>query len=155
MKDNKLISMVEFVLNLKCGLHPLEEYDVFTWHNLTNGYANFLNTPLNIGMFVPAVKVGGEWKVLEEPKHYKKWLNKLNNPYNLSSEKYKIFDEAKDNVIFEGCKVENREGTYFVYIDTMAMPIWASWLDEKTIQDLIKYKPTLTKYGSEVSGLNR
>ena len=92
----KLVSMIDRVDNLKCGLQPFEEVDVFTWHNLIKQYANFLNQPLNLGMFVPAIEVKGKWVVLEHPD------NMVFIDVMQQSEYLKQYQLAKDKTLFKG-----------------------------------------------------
>lgn len=135
----ELISMVDFVLTE----NATNNYG-HTLGRILN-YAEFLNTPLNIGMFVPAVKVDGKWVVLEKPKEEnyifgvgdkpRKMI--LDHQYNKDLEQYQ---KAKDNVLFEGKEI--------------VVNIW-EFYENKTIQSLIKHKYTLTKKGLEISGLNR
>jgi hypothetical protein len=143
---NELISMVELIDQYR-GKFYTKSYNDLTIEmvqklDLYENYANFLNTPLNISMFVPSIKVGDKWKVLENPN-----LNmNLKNP----DFKHLEYQTAKDNVIFEGCYIDEW-GT----IITRWRVLYIEDLKDSTIQDLIKYKPTLTKKGLEVSGLNR
>ena len=156
MKENRLISMVEFVLIPKHNYYGYkgQSYGAFHYnHNIRlEKYANFLNQPLNISMFVPAVFDGGKWVVLEDPN-----LNmNLTNP----ELKHQQYQQAKDKVIFEGWKFKEVTEVGIVIIDNKDKVL--TWVDEDksfffwcgyTIQDLIKYKPTLTKYGQQQSGL--
>jgi hypothetical protein len=95
---NELISMVELIDQYR-GKFYTKSYNDLTIEmvqklDLYENYANFLNTPLNISMFVPSIKVGDKWKVLENPN-----LNmNLKNP----DFKHLEYQTAKDNVIFEG-----------------------------------------------------
>ena len=61
MKENRLISMVEFVDRQAENYE--NEHECFYF---CVDYAKFLNQPLNIGQFVPAFFDGGKWVVLEE-----------------------------------------------------------------------------------------
>ena len=87
-------------------------------------------------MFVPAIKVVDEWEVLREPIDY--------YPYGKSLDEVHQYQTAKDNVIFEGFEVDNDFSSIVKNSERdFAMPI--PLLNKGTIQDLIKYKPTLTK----------
>jgi len=96
MKDNKLISMVEFVLENqknrtedwrhKEGYHS--ECNTAMLVNVYN-YANFLKQPLTLGMFVPC-DLGN---VLEEPNCPSQYMGKQSY-----ADRYK---KAKERVLFE------------------------------------------------------
>lgn len=161
---NELISMVDFVQWIK--FEPPKTDESHSNHfgykfGAVCKYANFLNTPLNISMFVPAIKVGDKWEVLEE-------FNVV--PYNGHTDscdclecnkmykQYEQYQTAKDNVIFEGFYIVSGDCD-LLYSGRQSFGIETNldwkYYDGQTIQDLIKYKPTLTKKGLYVSGLNR
>ena len=143
MKENRLISMVEFVDRQAENYE--NEHECFYF---CVDYAKFLNQPLNIGQFVPAVFDGGKWVVLEEPKDYERylmmesddnWIQLFGDWYN----KCRQYQQAKDNVIFEGWEMTVYvHGVWWVEKDGYCVKSDNKW----TIQDLIKYKPILTKY---------
>ena len=133
--------------------------------DLYENYATFLNTPLNISQFIPAIKVGDKWEVLEMPEDYDTWINFKRDNIYLSLNTWndcEQYQTAKDNVIFEGFEWENTSFKYEVFFrhGITSLEITTKCIKQihvesiKTIQDLIKYKPTLTKKGLEVSGLN-
>lgn len=150
---NELISMVDFVLATgETSINDIDDWDL--WNSIYD-YATFLNTPLNISMFVPAIKVGNEWEVLEMPEigRGKKYSvqDKSIKSQIWHSEWHKRreqYQTAKDNVIFEGFDIDGK------FISHNQVSYLIDRLHYNTIQDLIKYKPTLTKKGVEVSGLN-
>lgn len=158
---NKLISMVDRVLNWEYDPTKSVDSQYFNKFRDYEKYATFLNTPLNLSMFVPAIKVGDIWEVLEEPnmRDYaepdKIVLECSHNRYLIDCEQYQ---KAKDNVIFEGWTLANETQSVWAVYDSENRLAFikenGECLDEKTIQDLIKYNPTLTKKGLEVSGLN-
>ena len=96
----ELISMVDFVLGMNNHLKGNSDsrLEVLSFWKCIK-YAEFLNTPLNISMFVPAIKVVDEWEVLREPIDY--------YPYGKSLDEVHQYQTAKDNVIFEGFEVDN------------------------------------------------
>ena len=160
MKEKELISMVEFVLkqdetliNPKSSTEHSDKLELS--YNLIQLYAEFLNQPLNICQFVPAVFDGGKWVVLEEPKDYERylmmesddnWIQLFGDWYN----KCRQYQQAKDNVIFEGWEMTVYvHGVWWVEKDGYCVKSDNKW----TIQDLIKYKPILTKYGQQQAGL--
>jgi hypothetical protein len=122
-------------------------------------YMHFLNQPLNLGMFVPAIEVGGKWEVLEMPNKFEDWMMGAYFPSSKSHIKQlEQYQQAKDTVLFEGFEVEKniyiRNGlltTFFL----RGNEIWEINRKFKTISDLIKYAPTLTAKGQELSGLNK
>lgn len=103
MKNRKLVSMVEFVLD-----GPKEETTLDLNRSKTilyrrmrkcQNYANFLNTPLELGMFVPCDEDGN---VLEESnKHSDRGQFVRDKEHE---RKIKQYQEAKENVLFEGFK---------------------------------------------------
>ena len=147
---NELISMVSFTLTHESN--SISECLEGLWN-----YAKFLNQPLNISMFVPAIKVEDKWEVLEMPKECdlnSSWSDITNAYYDIPQ-----YQTAKDNVIFEGWTLANETQSVWAVYDSdnrlVFMKEDGKCLDGKTIQDLIKYKPTLTKKGLDDSGLNR
>lgn len=158
MNKNELISMVDFVL---MGIRECYK-DTFEYNTQ---YANFLNQPLNISMFVPAIFEGGKWIVLEMPEHFFEWstrtLGTTLSEYELhiASPECQQYQTALDNVIFKGFECEairERCGNVFYLVkDSDGGNIYVSWNNSKTIQDLIKYKPKLAPRGMEQSGLNK
>ena len=97
----KLISMTDFVLEQYAIITVIDEInDAKKLLNKIFNYANFLNQPLKLEMFVPCDEDGN---VLEEPKNYKQWERKaLNTPYDLDLIKYEQYQQAKEKVLFEG-----------------------------------------------------
>ena len=151
----KLVSMINFVYSLDDNSHTVLG-DAFKYC-LVREYANFLNQPLNLGMFVPAIEVEGKWEVLEEP-----------ICYGVGDEQYygsrmDEYQQAKDRVLFEGFEYKKTKDEYqFCFVESEKLNIvWdyntVIFPDRscKTINDLIKYAPTLTAKGQELSGLNK
>lgn len=176
MKKNELISMVDFVFrcdNLYPPMNELEVTNTVHEYGKIKNYANFLNQQLNISQFVPAIKVGDEWEVLEMPEYRdtKGMSNAYSIDFNLGfDEAMEEYQTAKDNVIFEGFKVKwcksQLDGEEFFGVTLNGQ--WcggydnfiSSYLkDDETVNGLNNLKgkliPTLTKNGVEVSGLNR
>lgn len=140
-------------------------------------FKDFLNQPLNISMFVPAIFEGGKWVVLEKPyegqfeievntkcsgwaylKRDKehgdfRYYDKI--AYLKAVEQYKT---ALDNVIFEGFTSANTTKNVYQIYDNNYRLVFnkkkGTCLDGTTIQDLIKYSPTLTAKGLKDSGIN-
>ena len=158
----KLVSMIDFVLN-KEQARTEDEYFKEGFYSDCNArilsqifnYATFLNQHLNLGMFVPAIEVDGKWEVLEKPKESKYCLGDIHSGYfRRDLEQYQ---QAKDKVLFEGFELGNTTTqSYAVYNDDSRLIFSKDsnlCLDEKTINDLIKYAPTLTAKGQQLSGL--
>ena len=156
----KLVSMIDFVYSLDDNSHTVLG-DAFKYC-LVREYANFLNQPLNLGMFVPAIEVEGKWEVLEEP-----------ICYGVGDEQYygsrmDEYQQALDKVLFEGFELTKVDdlGYYDLRNEAAIIEVYNP-LDAETefldildnglykISDLIKYAPTLTAKGQELSGLNK
>jgi hypothetical protein len=135
--------------------------------NITN-YATFLNQPLNLGMFVPAIEVDGKWEVLDEPKNCVTNEDEKNICDSFCGNKlcdityHEQYQLAKDRVLFEGFEVEEYKGTYtLIQVETTKYWTFTNFNDRfkslglETIEDYVKYAPTLTAKGQELSGLNK
>jgi hypothetical protein len=148
--EKKLISMVDFVLNIG---KTIEKYSytptMFNYKKiaLIEKYATFLNQPLNLGMFVPAIEVDGKWEVLEEPESLKGFYETDKDGMIQERKDVKQYQTALDKVLFEGFRVEGK------FISNYQLSYLIDRLDYITIQDLIKYAPTLTAKGLKDSGL--
>lgn len=53
------------------------------------------------------------------------------------------FQQAKQRVIFEGCKSE-KKGDWYIITDSNNSNVWVSWNNSKTIEDLIPNNLTIT-----------
>ena len=109
----------------------------------------FGKQPLNISMFIPAKLVDVKWVVLITPTE--------DNPIYWSQE-YLL---AQSNVLFEGFEVKTHS-LYSVSIvdkDNVLHPFWEKdneWILSKgifTIEDLVRFKPTLTTTAKKQIGL--
>jgi len=112
----------------------------------TSDYANFLNQPLNISMFVPAKLVDGEWVVLKEPKGVKCCSGILKDCYcrgdlQFVYEDVQEYQIAKENVIFEGFELVEFDNQSILVFDYCSLRL--KNLKEKTIEDLIPFRLTL------------
>ena len=107
---------------------------------VTKQYMQFLWAPLELGMFIPCDKDGN---VLSEPKNWSKFIGK-DYKYSLECKQYQ---EAKERVLFEGCKIVDgncikiNESTYLVK-DVLRL--------YKTIEDLTQLGLTLTDKAIDV-----
>jgi len=137
----KLISMTEKVLQLSKDLGIGGD----TFHDFylkTTYYANFLSQPLTLGMFVPCV----DNVPLEEPKseNYLTWFE--------YEQAHKQYQQAKENILFEGFYLLF-ESSDIICVDNDTYQLWfykdgRVTINSKTIEtleDLVKYKLTLTK----------
>ncbi len=140
-EKKKLISLIEFINSVK----PSDD----AYYQIKE-YSDFMSRDLNIGMFVPAVFEGGKWVVLEDEKE----PHDVHDPYYAQDFcRFKQYQQAKDNILFDG----------FVYDEEMEV-VRGDWnldifytdgrdINNKTIQDLIRYNPPLTAQGQKQSGL--
>jgi hypothetical protein len=165
MKKDKLVSMVEFIGNhagkyetmAEGGYAPqmAEKLDLY------ENYANFLETSLNLSMFVPCEFVGGEWVVLEEPKDWMQY-EVLGDVKNRDITLCVQFQKAKELVLFDNVKFDNLnqgEDARFYFISDIQIfnmdkdgnhLYWHHYTIESIISD---GNPTLTQNGLKQSGL--
>lgn len=147
----KLISMVDFVLQHKEADYlfskPIEE----AYTNIRD-YANFLNQPLTLGMFVPCW--GG--KIIREPSN-------TSHIYEMKMDRY---EEGKRGVLFEGAvylhephpdhdviaKINFPNGT-MVFLTKNGHLLDGEFFGIETIQELGDYDFTLTKSAIKQLGL--
>ena len=129
----KLISMVDFVLQQ-------DEITTSTslpkFYGAVSNYAEFLNQPLTLGMFVPCDEKGN---VLNETNVYHKDrpLNEVEAEYfyNIKTEQYQ---QAKERILFEN----NTEFHATILIDILSI-----------VEDLVDMDFTLTKSAIKQIGL--
>jgi hypothetical protein len=152
MKKNRLVSMVDYIQWIK--FEPPKTDESHTNHfgykfGMVCKYANFINQQLNISQFVPAIFVGGKWEVLEMP-------SKENQPVWLEDELNQLeqYQQAKDKVLFEGFECD-KDFSNVIKNKDRDFALAISLLHKGTIQDLIKYNPTLTAKGLKDSGLEK
>jgi len=135
----KLVSMIDFVSSQAVKVTELKDVELMQASLVSMAemfkYATFLSQPLNLGMLVPAIEVKGKWVVLEDKTCEQ--LSKIE--HNEVMRLAKQYRQAKDRVLFE------------VFDDYQIRVVLQEY---KTINDLIKYAPTLTAKGQELSGLN-
>jgi len=170
----KLLSMIDFVLN-KEQARTEDEYFKEGFYSDCNArilsqifnYATFLNQHLNLGMFVPAIEVDGNWEVLEMPKNFEATM-KGNYFTSSKSELFLLqqYQQYKDKVLFEGFELTKVDdlGYYDLRNEAAIIEVYNP-LDAETefldildnglykINDLIKYAPTLTAKGQQLRGL--
>jgi len=160
----KLVSMIDKIFSEDDRTHKVLG-DAFKYCRIRD-YATFLNQPLNLGMFVPAIEVDGKWEVLEEPMRY--GVRSTDWEQFQITKKHQQYQQAKDRVLFEGFEITKVDdlGYYDLINETAIIEVYNP-LDAETefldildnglykINDLIKYAPTLTAKGQELSGLNK
>ena len=148
----KLISMTDYVLtyeylsNKPIGMQRDDKLMAI------ERYAQFLKTPLELGMFIPCDEEGN---VIDEPKVTdKKYTPESSVVYRFIEEAYKLdlkkYKKAKDRVIFERfifikALTAFGESEYyrFMYEETIITNLD---FKNKTVEDLIeKYSITLTQ----------
>jgi len=139
MKDNKLVSMVEFVLTRPCSLKNKTFLTNETQTSVIN-YALFLSQPLALSMFIPADKDGN---VLEKPINYDAFFNgEISFPEFVANKKEILeYHEAHERVLFEGFKV-NGDYLYFDRFNIGRIEDLGCYTIEKIINSDIH--PTLT-----------
>jgi len=128
----KLISMTEFVLKTYDEIS-----DSIDSESMMYNYANFLNQPLTLGMFVPCDEDGC---VLEEPEFHEP--NNENEIGDYDELRYQ-YQQAKDKVLFEGFEICNRTSNIDCVVckdDHLSLKL----LKGKTIEYLINRNLTLT-----------
>jgi len=129
--ENKLISMVDFVLNLDTKEHWSEDFTKCV------KYANFLKQPLKLGMFVPCDENDVP---MVEPESWQNFLEYSDiSIKGLKPEIYEYYN-AKDRVLFEGFElVESHENWFTVEIafDDFSEQLTVS--KQETIEDLLTY----------------
>jgi len=124
--ERDLISMTAF--NNQQRVRTIENHELL--NNILN-YNNFIIRNLELGLFIPTDKEGN---VLEKPTHYDEWLSTLKggfvHDYDISF--YSQYQEALDRVVFEGVKVSDGFGTWWIVINGQAKID----IKGKTIEDL-------------------
>ena len=141
----KLIKMTAFVLSFgtesnRCNYE--QAYD------LISSYAKFLETPLNLGMFIPCDEKGN---VLKQPNHYRRFISKdfLNENPKMSEkwikecEEYKI---AASKILFKNFDffIEH-DGEKCVMTEGFVLSIQS--LHTMKIEDIVDNDIELTRFG--------
>ena len=112
----------------------------------------FGKQPLNISMFVPAKFVDGEWVVLEIPIdiYYRPDYGCQKFPQECYEHDLKEYETAKSNVYFEGFVLIREHENYWIFMKDLYDYKFSK---NKTIEDLVKYEPTLTTTAKKQIGL--
>jgi len=127
----KLISMTAFVLEQSNKLGTAEGGYISFSDNVIN-YANFLKTPLTLGMFVPCDEDGN---VLEDIE-WKNFRGKMEDFHSVANK----FKQAKDKVLFDGFTSSYDELTHSGKL------FWVGEFSGKeTVENLIPSNLTLTE----------
>lgn len=143
----KLITMTDYVLNQAGRYRPHKKIDLEMANKLDwiEKYATFLSQPLTLGMFIPCDL---EDNVLEKQNH--KAHPSVVNGEMFKEQTIKI-QEAKDRVLFEGVKMSNGFGTWWICLNGQAR------IDIKKggrrIESLTEYDLTLTPNAVKQIGL--
>jgi len=145
----KLITMTEYVLERdkfwtsKRNDKSISSYDgvkgfVF---NVVD-YAQLLQTPLELGQFIPCK----DGEPMEKPE---KWRSYTPNTLNLSADAYREcvdYQKALDSVLFEGWEINGAgeivKGNFEAQFQELTGTTWLEWVDfgahtAHTIEDLI------------------
>lgn len=146
MKNNKLISMVDFVLEALNEDPPYNHVSMLT--NISN-YANFLSRPLELGMFVPTDENGN---VLTDIEKKEAWFRDI---YGVGGWKkfidYKVkYQNTKKRVLFEGF-FENGTGCAVFHQSPNAIVIDFKSTRMRTIEDLLSSKCDFTLTQSAIN----
>lgn len=150
----KLISMTDFVLGQweKSNEHPQEYIEDSNYLRQILSYANFLNQPLTLSMFVPTTS---DRDLIEEPEHFKQWSISENLPQysELTNSKCKEYQEAKERCLFSEIEyVEAKLKTHsdIVRISKSLNTInYPKFWKDFTVEDLIPYDLELTPTAQE------
>lgn len=142
----RLTGMTEFVLEqvklLKAG-----SINILQFRNRMGDYAQFISQKLELWMFVPCKLVDGVWVVIEKPKRVFATSSTLANNIEYTNYYYETelteFQETKDRVLFEG----------FTQISGTSIIDYLKLFPNNTIEDLVKYKPTLTASAKKTLGI--
>jgi hypothetical protein len=163
----ELISMTDFVLETKNkSITETEKFNIIEWQkkceafNKIITYASILKQPLKIQMFLPCDEVGN---VLQKPKEKDYFDEGFPLEFNQKHFREVImleYNQAKEKVLFEGFEIGKFTGSkdnHFDYIGNKKLELIlfikdvgiSNWLINdnklKDIEDLIKYKLTLTE----------
>jgi hypothetical protein len=150
MKDNKLISMVEFVM-IYTSKHESTSYvDMLEIYghcfNLIKNYAQFLSQPLTLGMFVPCV----DGEPMRKP--YKMYSSGLAFSSRKLTKDGHAYKQAKSRVLFEGFDIKHSESSILVGLKGELICSYSkrnredSFFSIPDVEQLLDYgSPTLTE----------
>ena len=151
--------MTEFVLEQNNKMFVLisdKEYYFQDYCKVVINYARFLNKPLELGMFVPCDEEGN---VLEEPKRWKDYLEAPES-FDGNKEWYelRIYEEAKERVLFEGVDCYKQYKGYCVHQTGEGHLLGAYTSGKinsryKIVQDLVGRNLTLTESAKKQIGI--
>lgn len=128
-KDMNLMSMTDFVsqhVETGCAIKQISKI---------RNYSNFLKQPLILGIFIPCDLNGN---VLKEPKQTS--LTCSFHQQQMFFNKEKIYEQAKERVLFEGFRVN-----FNAIISPCGGYLDESKFKHKTIESLVGSKLILTK----------
>ena len=142
MKDNKLTSMVEYVIELdsRFGEHSTERFSRLYYKKIVR-CAQFHSQPLTLGDFVPCV----DGVPMDEPNENSTvYLDDMNRNYNtflLAEDKLK-FQKAKSRVLFEGFVMYSNMAN--VVLDCNSLET-IDLSEHSDIESIVDFQPTLTE----------
>lgn len=139
MEKNKLVSMTEFVIEFMNNSELNDKEILNTFYK----YANFLNKPLTLGIFVPCDEDGN---VLIEPSTQNYLHGQDSFVYNRLNRDYKA---AKERVLFEGFYLCERISSMICATDGCNHFDFTK-TNNKTIESLIDNVLTLTPTALEM-----
>ena len=142
----KLVSMVEYILNLKTSLNKEKTLDVWTWKDSVIEYAKFLKQPLRLEMFVPCDDEGKELKG-------KPLSPASDGEWDRWEKEKDIYKKAVDKVVFKKVdkKSINKHGSFSLEVNGLQVAYYKGspqyWVGlDKTIEDLVGLGIELNKY---------
>lgn len=140
---SRLISITDFVLN------GMQTADYIKLYDGCRNYANFLKQPLTLGMFVPCDLDGNVLKIIP--------LNEHKQGSIFEFIQHKLFEEAKERVLFEGIEYveekHKRSHSIVRICKSLSTINYPDFWKNKTIEDLIPYNLRLTPTALKQIGL--
>ncbi len=136
----KLISMTDFVFSQQ-ERSKKDEIRLWDFQNEVVKYAELLNKPLELGMFVPCDEEGN---VLEEPPFYQKYTTTGHD------KRHEPYQQAKERALFEGYERYEKQSRIWVHGENVD-PICL--YKDYTVEHLLSFNLTLTKAAQEQIGL--
>jgi len=156
----KLISMTDFVLE-QFDLLYKAKISIETYVSRTKKYASFLNIKLELWMFVPCDLDGNILISIQDKEQYLR--NCYDNGWWNQFVDYKVlYHHAKERCLFEGFEVyKYSKGLEIIYNKEKDIQVFAKQNENEfrlcsmhsTIEDLVKYKQTLTASALKQIGL--
>lgn len=133
----KLIKMTDYVLD---QYEKRQDSIIFEENCFT--YAKFLKQALELWMFVPCKFINSVWVAIEEPVHiFSDSIHKDASKMYQKQTYVKEYNDAKERCLFKGFILDKLN---FLRNNTGKIHAHKNFLEDKTIEDLIKYDLELT-----------